>query len=296
MSETEQAQNWIDGRFSSHDGLQLHGRHYESDGDGGRPVLCLPGLTRNARDFHVLATYLSKTAEHRRDVYCLDYRGRGRSDYDADWRNYTPYIELLDTLNFMTIAGLHQAAIVGTSRGGIIAMLMAVMRPTAITACVLNDIGPVIETAGLVRIMGYVGKTPNPASWSQAAEIIRAMNEQHFTELPDSEWDAVARQLFSETNGEIKPDYDAKLANALAEMDLTNKIPDMWPQFGALAPIPTLIVRGENSDLLSEATLEEMTARHPRAATHTVLDQGHAPLLRDRPTMERIAGFLAAND
>lgn len=296
MSQSESNDIWNEGRFSSHDGLSLFARHYPAGDVDTRPVLCLPGLTRNSKDFHVLATYLSGHAARPRHVYCLDYRGRGRSDYDPAWQNYTPYIELLDVLNLMTIAGLHEAAVIGTSRGGIIAMLMAVMRPTAISVCVLNDIGPVIETRGLARIVGYVGRTPTPANWQEAGQIARRMNEQFFPDVADDEWEAVARQWFSEIDGNIRPDYDTKLADAMEEIDLTKKIPEMWPQFRALAHASTLLLRGEHSDLLSEGTVKKMSENHPSLATHTIPDQGHAPFLRDMATLETIAGFLETTD
>lgn len=288
--------NWSETTYSSQDGLRLYARHYPAPRNGARSVLCLPGLTRNARDFHMLASFLSRDAAPRRNVYCVDYRGRGRSDHDRDWSNYTPFIEMLDTLDFMTVAGLHDAAIVGTSRGGIIAMLMAVLRPTAIGSCVLNDIGPVIETAGLARIMGYVGKTPIPSGWQEAGQIARNMNEQFFPDIGDREWQEIARQWFAEVDGRPQPDYDPKLADALGEIDLTRKIPEMWPQFTALAHAPTLVLRGEHSDLLSAATVDQMKKAAPALQTHTVPEQGHAPLLRDAPTLERIAAFLASTD
>ena len=148
MSEDAQELPYKEGKYTSQDGLKLYWRHYpaqESDGDNERqPLLCLPGLTRNSNDFHVLAMHVSRTSKNPRDVYCIDYRGRGRSDYDPKWQNYSPYIEMLDTLDFMAINDLHEPIICGTSRGGIITLLMAVTRPTAIGAVILNDIGPVI--------------------------------------------------------------------------------------------------------------------------------------------------------
>ncbi len=296
MNRTDEIPNWSEGHYSSHDGLRLYARRYAAPKSGFRPVLCLPGLTRNAKDFHLLATYLSETAGRKRDVYCIDYRGRGQSDHDSNWGNYTPYIELLDTLNFMTIAGLHEACVIGTSRGGIIAMLMAVMRPTAISVCILNDIGPVIETGGLARIKGYVGKTPVPASWEEAGAIIKNMNEQFFPYIEDDEWEQIARQMFADADGRPQSDYDPKLANAMEKIDLTKKIPKMWPQFQALAHAPTLVLRGENSDLLGEATVAQMAKCHSAMTAHTVPDQGHPPLLRDHLTMELIGKFIASAD
>lgn len=288
--------NWTDGRYSSQDGLRLYGRHYAAAEPGGRPAVCLPGLTRNSRDFHTLATYLSSEAQTKRDVYCLDYRGRGQSDYDENWRNYTPFVELMDTLDYLTVNDVHNAAVIGTSRGGIIAMMMAVLRPTAVSVCVLNDIGPVIETGGLARIIGYVGKTPVPATWEDATRIVRDMSKQYFTDLSDAEWEAFARQIFADEDGRPKSDYDAKLANTMEEIDLSHKIPELWPQFTALGQTPTLVLRGENSDLLSEQTLADMQARHPQMTAHTVAEQGHPPLLLDRPTLELVARFLAQHD
>lgn len=296
MNKTDENPNWSEGHYTSHDGLRLYARQYTAHNSNARPVLCLPGLTRNSKDFHLLATYLSEAAPRKRDVYCIDYRGRGRSDHDPDWSNYSPYIELLDTINFMTIVGLHEACVIGTSRGGIIAMMMAVMQPTAISVCVLNDIGPVIDTGGLARIKGYVGKTPMPTSWEEAGAIAKHMNEQFFPYIEDDEWDEIARQIFADADGRPKMDYDPKLADAMAAIDLAKKIPKMWPQFQSLSRRPTLVLRGENSDLLSEASVKEMAERHANLKTHTVPDQGHPPFLRDQTTMELIGNFIAAAD
>ncbi|RMF01349.1 MAG: alpha/beta hydrolase [Alphaproteobacteria bacterium] len=294
MTTSDSIGAWEDIFYTSHDGLTLYARHYPGKGKSGlRPALCLPGLTRNSKDFHVLASHL---AAQGREVYALDFRGRGRSARDPDWRNYTPFMELLDTQNFMTIAGLHEAALIGTSRGGIVTMLLAVMRPTAIGVCILNDIGPELETAGLARIIGYVGKTPVPADWKEAAEIAKRMNQQFFTDTDDAEWEAVARQWFADVDGRPGPDYDPQLAKTMEEIDLTSRIPDMWPQFKALAHAPTMVIRGENSDLLSEETFARMQASHPDVTPLTVRDEGHAPFLRDTPTLDRIAEFLARAD
>jgi pimeloyl-ACP methyl ester carboxylesterase len=286
---------WRDLFFSARDGLRLHARHYPAPGTTHRPVLCLAGLTRNARDFHELALFLSD-AEHPapRDVYALDYRGRGRSAHDRDWRNYTLQIELLDVIDFMTIAGLSRAAVVGTSRGGLIAMLMAAMRPTSLGAVVLNDIGPIIEREGLARIVAYTGRVPLPVSWPEATKLLHDMNRRHFPAIADEEWDAVARQWFDDVNGRPAHAYDQNLAKAVQAID--GPAPELWPQFEALAGLPVLAVRGEKSDILAERTLEEMRQRHPRLETFVVPGQGHAPLLRDRPSLQAISAFLVAHD
>jgi pimeloyl-ACP methyl ester carboxylesterase len=287
---------WDEIRYTSNDGLTLYARHYHAPEARARPVVCLPGLTRNSADFHDLAMFLAHHPSRPREVYCPDYRGRGQSDYDPDWRNYSPLIEVLDVLDLMAIAGLDRAAIVGTSRGGIISMIMAAVRPNAMGALVLNDIGPVIETAGLARIMGYAGKIPLPGDWDEATELVRSMNKRFFTNLRDEEWGELARQFFNESNGRPAPGYDPNLAKALSEIDISQKIPTMWPQFEALKAVPVLVLRGENSDLLSARTVAEMADRHPRLASVTVHAQGHAPLLRDRFTIGIISDFLRETD
>lgn len=296
MTEPAERQTWREGFYTSQDGLRLYARHYPAKAAAGRAVLCLPGLTRNAADFSALAAALSTHPERPRDVYCVDYRGRGRSDHDPNWKNYTPYIELIDVLDFMTVTGLHDAAIVGTSRGGIITMLMAVMRPTMIGAAVLNDIGPVIDPAGLARIIGYVGKTPVPSTWQEAGNVVRNMNEKFFPAVDDFEWLELARQWFSEKDGRPAPSYDPNLGNAMGEIDLSKKIPEMWPQFTALSAMPTLLIRGAHSDLLSEETARKMAAQHKSLQRLTVEGQGHAPLLRDDDTITAIERFLSSTD
>jgi pimeloyl-ACP methyl ester carboxylesterase len=287
---------WQDLTYASFDDLRLNVRHYKAPAAKSRSVICLPGLTRNSRDFHTLATYLSRYAEKPCDVYCFDYRGRGRSQYDRNWRNYVPYIELLDILDFLTINGLHKVGIVGTSRGGIIAMLMAALRPTAMGPVVLNDIGAVIETRGLARIINYVRRMPNPRSWPDAVMIVREINERAFPKLTDAEWEEMARAIFDERKGRPVRAYDRRLARAVGRIDLSRPVPDLWPQFIALGQVPALVIRGANSDVLSAETLEAMIERHPNLRTVTVPDQGHAPLLKDQDTVEAIASFFAANN
>ena len=287
---------WRDITYASFDDLRLYVRHYPAPDEKFRSVICLPGLTRNCRDFNVLATYLSKHPERPRNVYCVDYRGRGRSQYDRHWRNYTPYIELLDVLDFLTLRGLHKVGIVGTSRGGIITMLMAALRPTAMGPVVLNDIGPVIETRGLARIMGYVGRMPVPKTWPDAAIILREMNERAFPAFSDTQWEEIAKDVFDEQKGRPARAYDRKLARAIGGIDLSRPVPEMWPQFIALGQVPAFVLRGENSDVLSETTLEAMVERHPNLRSLTIADQGHAPVLKESDTLEAIGAFFAAND
>lgn len=287
---------WRDIFYGSFDDLRLYARHYPAPDETFRSVICLPGLTRNSSDFHTLATYLSTHPEKPRNVYCLDYRGRGRSQYDTNWRNYVPYTELLDVLDFLTVRGLHRVGIVGTSRGGIIAMMMAALRPTAMGAVVLNDIGPVIETRGLARIVGYVGRMPIPKTWADAVQIMREINGRGFPDFGDAQWDQMARGVFEERKGRLVLSYDRKLAKAIGTVDLSRPVPDLWPQFVALGQVPAFVVRGEHSDILSADTLEEMIERHPNLRAMTIPEQGHAPMLQEQEPVEAIGGFFAVND
>lgn len=287
---------WRDIFYESWDDLRLYARHYPAPDERFRSVVCLPGLTRNARDFHTLATYLSTHTEKPRNVYCLDYRGRGRSQYDSNWRNYVPYIEMLDVLDFLTVQGLHRIGIVGTSRGGIIAMMIAALRPTAMGAVVLNDIGPVIETRGLARIVSYVGRMPVPKTWLDAVGIMREINGRGFPEFTDTQWDQMARGVFEEHKGRLVLSYDRKLAKAIGTVDLSRPFPDLWPQFIAMGQVPAFVLRGEHSDVLSEETLEQMFERHPNLRAMTVADQGHVPVLQEQDPVEAISAFFAVND
>lgn len=293
MSATGKSTAWEDIFFTARDGLRLYARRYAAPRSHRRPVLCLPGLTRNSRDFHDLAVALSQGAQARA-VYTFDYRGRGQSDYDSDWRHYSIPAEMLDVMDLMTLTGLHGAAIVGTSRGGLIAMVLAAAQPTAIGAVVLNDIGPVIERAGLARIAGYVGRIPAPETWKEAGELVASMSRGAFPAIAEGDWEAIARQWFNDRDGRPTASYDPKLLNALSVTG--GPIPELWPQFKALARVPVLVVRGSASDILSEATVERMRREHPRCTSLTVEGQGHAPLLKDPPTIAAIAAFLASAD
>ena len=282
-------------RFSARDGLRLYGRHYPARAySGRRPVLCLAGLTRNSKDFHDAATALSSHAQVPRDVFTLDMRGRGQSDHDGDWKNYTVPNETHDVIDFMTMMELAETGFIGTSRGGLITMVLAALQPSRIGAVVLNDIGPVIETDGLVRIAGYVGRMPNPKSWADAGRMIRDLTKRDFPLLTEAGAEAFARQLFNEKNGRPVTGYDSKLSRSLSVLD--GPMPQLWPQFEAMKKVPLLVIRGENSDLLSVKTLEEMHKRHPMMASYTAKNEGHAPLLWDTPAIDEITSFFANTD
>ncbi len=277
--------------YSAEDGLKLHLREWPSRG-AGATVVCLPGLARTAADFDALATRLAGP----RRVVAIDYRGRGLSEWDKDWKNYNLMVENADLLAVMAAAEIAEAIFVGTSRGGLHAMLLAASRPTALRAVVLNDVGPVLEARGLARLRGYVGKLPAPSSWRDATDIARHVMGAQFTGLNDTGFEAYARLTFEEKNGRFATRYDPNIMRTLEAIDFNAPLPTLWPQFGGLRDIPVLTLRGENSDLLSAETVAEMARRHPGMETHVVEGQGHAPLLLDAPTIERVATFVEAVD
>jgi len=292
-----QQMTWRSFRYSANDGLSLHARDYGSREAPGTPLVCLPGLTRSSGDFHDIADALANDDDNPRRVVCFDYRGRGQSDYDRNWRNYTPARELDDILTGMTAAGIGHASILGTSRGAMIALFMAAVRPAAMNAVVLNDFGPEIEPKGLARIKGYVTREPHiPRSWDAAAESLKRIHGAHFPQMSEGDWLRYAHQTYREVDGKPALDYDKNLARTLEGLDLDDAPPTMWPQFDALAHIPTLALRGENSDILSADCLAEMVDRHEGLKTFTVPRQGHAPLLWDKVTIGKVAAFLAEHD
>lgn len=278
--------------YSAQDGLRLHARIYGEAGNGRWPVVCLPGLTRNARDFHELALRLSGDSEKPRQIICFDYRGRGGSAYDPDWRNYNIGVEAQDVVEGLTQLGVTEAAFIGTSRGGLIMHVLAVAHPTLLKAAVLNDIGPVIEVAGLAHIRSYLETARQPADFIEAVAIQKAVHGEAFPALMDADWQRFVRAIYLEEKGILVADFDPALLNTVRAMDLDKPLPDLWPQFEALAGVPMLAVRGANSRLLSVRTLEEMASGHPRLETITVDGQGHAPLLETGGLPDAIADFL----
>jgi len=278
---------------SADDGLRLHNRVYGPLHGTSLPVVCLPGLARTAADFHELATLLAAGNAPRR-VLAMDYRGRGRSQRDSDWRNYDVRVELADVLSVLTAAGIHRAVFVGTSRGGLISMAMGSARPGLLAGVVLNDIGPVIEGKGLARIKGYVGKLPVPANLGDAVAILRRIADQQFPGLSDAEWERYARRTWKMVEGRYEPDYDPALMNGLAAIDIEQPIPALWPHFDTLKGLPLLSIRGALSDLFSADTQEAMAVRHGDMQQWVVPGQGHAPLLGDDETLRKLAEFIAS--
>lgn len=281
-----------DFHYTSQDGLRLHARVYGRT-NGALPVVCLPGLTRNARDFHELALLLSRDPARPRSVVVFDYRGRGESAWAPDWKTYDPVVETGDVLAGLAALDIAQAAFIGTSRGGLIIMILAAMRPAVLRAAILNDVGPRIEAEGLAQIRAYLTRMPKPADWSEAAAIVKAANNEAFTALTDADWQRMTRAIYTEKGGRPVPDFDPALTKTVAAVDLSQPLPELWPQFEGLGEIPVMAIRGANSRLLSAVTLDEMAQRHPRFTSVVVDGQGHAPLLETGDLPAKIAAFLA---
>jgi pimeloyl-ACP methyl ester carboxylesterase len=210
--------------------------------------------------------------------------------------NYTLATELADVLAAITALGATEAVFVGTSRGGLLAMLLATARPTAIAGVVLNDIGPVIEPRGLLRIKSYVGKLPQPDSFEEGAEILRRLFGGQFTKLSDDDWLGYSRRSFKIGPRGMVPDYDVRLSRTLEGISFERPLPPLWREFDALGHVPLMVIRGANSDLLSAETVEAMAARRRSMATVIVPDQGHAPLLNVPEVIRSIREFAAACD
>jgi pimeloyl-ACP methyl ester carboxylesterase len=225
-------------------------------------------------------------------VLALDYRGRGLSGYDKDWKNYDIRVELDDVMQVLVATGIAEAVFVGTSRGGLLTMALAAAQPATIKGVVMNDVGPVIDARGLLRIRGYVGKLPLPRSYSEGAEILKRLSDQQFPVLGDAEWEMMARRTWTDRDGQFRTDYDPNLMKVLEELDLEAPLPVLWPYFEALNGVPILAIRGENSDLLAEKTLQDMGERHPDCETFVAPGQGHAPLLGSKEMIRRIGKLI----
>jgi pimeloyl-ACP methyl ester carboxylesterase len=270
--------NYAERRIAAEDGTLLYARDYGAGLEGPTPVVCLPGLTRNAKDFETIAPRLSQT----RRVICPDFRGRGLSGR-ADPSTYRPDQECADTLLLLDKLGIERFGIIGTSRGGVVAMVMAARALPRIAGVVFNDIGPRIDKAGLLRIRSYLGTDAGFAHWDDAVAALK-FTTPGFDSLRDDEWMAFARAVFRDINGKPHTDYDPGLTNnfpSAADIE-AGKVPELWGLFELMADVPAAVLRGEHSDLLSEATVGEMRSRHRSLATATVKDRGHVPFL-DEP-------------
>jgi pimeloyl-ACP methyl ester carboxylesterase len=275
-----------DRRLAAQDGLQLYYRDYGDPLSPRLPLVCLTGLTRNSADFADLA---DRHAGERR-ILCLDYRGRGRSAYDSDWRNYDPRIYVSDIAHLLAANDVPRAVVVGTSLGGVLTMALAVLKPTALAAAVLNDIGPDVVPGGLARIMGYIGTDQPQPDWPSAVRYIRQLLPT-MSIRSDEGWLKMAQGTFRQgADGLLHFDWDVKLAKPLLAQ--SNNVPDLWPFFGALRRVPTLVLRGAISDVLSPETFARMAVVKPDLERVTVANSGHAPTMNEPEAAAAIDAFI----
>jgi pimeloyl-ACP methyl ester carboxylesterase len=293
MSDNPAQRSWQDRYVAASDGLRLHARQYGLHTAPGIPVVCLPGLSRTIADFDALAPALATGSGPSRRVIAIDSRGRGQSDYDGNPENYNLAVELADVMTVLTALAVDSAVFIGSSRGGILTMLMGVANPAVIAGVVLHDIGPVIEPKGLARIKSYLGKMPQPRTFAEGAEILERLFAAHFPKLTVEQWHAAAHRTWRLRDGVIEPTYDIRLAHTLAGFDIERPLPPLWNEFDALARLPMLVIRGAKSDILSKATVEAMAARHPGMQCIEVPDEGHVPLLEGNDLLPRISAFVA---
>lgn len=272
---------------TSADGLRLFYCDYQ--GAHATPVVCLPGLTRNSRDFTALAERLSP----RYHILTLDFRGRGRSAWDPIWQNYHPGTYVADVVAVLKRAGVQRAVIVGTSLGGIVAMLLGASFPQHVAGLILNDVGPEVSREAVARISQYVGRNAAVSTWEEAARQARETYGGALPDYADEDWLRYAQRSYREDeSGRPMLDMDPRIGDAVRATAGTGPAPDLWPLWAALTRIPMLAIRGERSDVLSVHTLDRMLRSAPGLQTVTVPNRGHAPTLDEPICIEEIERFL----
>jgi pimeloyl-ACP methyl ester carboxylesterase len=273
--------------WSSHDGLKLYTRVYPGPGPLARTVLCLHGLTRNSRDFEDLAPHLQK---HFR-ILVPDVRGRGLSARDPNPQNYQPAIYLQDIVGLIDSVAAQRVAVIGTSMGGLLAMMMAVSHRDRVSGIVLNDMGPEVDPKGLERIKGYAGRLPSPRNWDDAISQTRSMFGEAWPNLSTKRWSALTRRGYREDEkGCLSVDADPMIGEMLRAAPAASA--NLWPFWKALRGTPMLAIRGAQSDILSAATFAKMKLENPELVQLEVAQRGHVPLLDEPECVAAIDAFL----
>jgi len=274
--------------YDSADGLRLFARVYPGPEAAAPVVLCLHALTHNSRHFEDLARHLAP----RYRVIVPDVRGRGLSARDPNCANYQIPVYLGDVLRALAGLGVARVTIIGTSMGGLLAMVLAQRAPQLVAGIVLNDVGPQLERSGLERIRGYLGKAVPVADWTAAVAQLRLVYGPVWPGLDGARWEQLARASYrADGHGVLHPDFDPLIAEPLK--DDARAAPDLWPLWSAVARVPTLALRGASSDILSEATLARMRRAKPDLRAVTVANRGHPPLLDEPECRAAIEEFLA---
>ena len=279
-----------DGYWYSADGLRLHFRDYPGDPNRA-PLLCLPGLTRNARDFEGVAQRLAG----RRRVIAVDLRGRGESDRAIDPLTYVPPVYLQDVGALIAEHCVRPVVLVGTSLGGLIAILLSLTARPSLAGVLLNDVGPEIDAQGLTRIISYVGRAERFASWDEAARQIAANHDGAFPDYTHADWLVWAHRTCRDDGEAIVFDYDPAIAEPF-KLPQPEPAFDLWPAFETLEGLPALLVRGERSDILTAETASEMVRRVPTMELVTIPRIGHAPTLEEPEAALAIDRLLSKVD
>lgn len=308
--------------YTSHDGLKLYARSYlsalgrqpaqgclsaleskpaqrdesvldsqavENQVDAKPVILCMHGLTRNSADFEGICKHLA--GEYR--LIVVDQRGRGLSAYDANPANYQPAVYVQDMFTLLEHLNISSVTLMGTSMGGIMAMMMAAMQPQMINALIINDIGPELDPVGLARIQGYVGQQTAVTTWAEAAQYNKAINGSAFPDFSDQDWDEFARRTYrADSFGKPVLDYDLAIATPIKASDGDSLMPDLWPIFELSIDKPMLVIRGELSDLLAPSCVAKMRSLKPDLAFVEVPNVGHAPFLDEPNAVVVIKEFL----
>ncbi len=285
-------QPYAERRWTSHDGLSLYARDYGGgDGPAKLPVITIHGLTRNSADFDHIAGLIARSG---RRVLAVDVRGRGQSDRATDPMTYQPPVYAKDVLTLLVAAGITRAVFLGTSMGGLITMALTALKSRVVAAAILNDIGPEVDKAGLARVASYSGKPVDTPTWSAAAAYAREINGVAFPHYADADWDAFARRIFREgTEGSPVLNYDPDISVPIKAGGAKALAPNLWPYFRRLAKKrPTLLIRGETSDLLSADIAQRMQKAAPSMRYVEVPGVGHAPMLDEPVAKSEIFEFL----
>jgi pimeloyl-ACP methyl ester carboxylesterase len=279
--------------FQSDDGLRLFARDYSSLHSALTPLLCLPGLTRNSKDFETIVPWLAQS----RRVIAPDFRGRGLSQYASDPASYRPDMELIDIISLLNFLKINRVAIIGTSRGGIVGLLMASFFHDRLAGLFLNDVGPELDSAGLLRIRSYLGVQNEFASWEMAIANLKSTNSG-FESLAADEWQAFAQRVFKPVNGLPRIDYDPALLQTFPSVeDITaGRVANLWEFFGKIEDLPISVARGEHSDLLSAVTVAAMKQQNAALDATTIPKRGHAPFLDEASARDALVRWLARID
>jgi pimeloyl-ACP methyl ester carboxylesterase len=285
-------QNYSDYWYKSRDGLNLYARDYPCRNHREQPwatIVCIPGLTRNSADFALLSEHLS----NRFRVIAVDLRGRGRSDYDSCPQNYQPGVYAEDMIGLLDSLELDKVILIGTSLGGLVSILLSSMQSQRISSVILNDIGPEAHQPGLDRIKSYVRNRSTVRNWDEAMVATRETLATEYPNFGPADWMSFTRNIYREdSQGKPVLNYDPAISLPLESGADESLRGALWPVFAKMSPIPTLLIRGQLSDILTRESVEKMLSLHSRLQFTEVGECGHAPTLAEQESLLAIDCFL----